>query len=376
LAFSEEHAAEYVRGLSRRVQADLTSTITDTVSTLTHEDVTEAVDRSLRTRTAWRTIISELGDQSGDWSRDLARIAATEKQRAMQEGQAREMVKRHGDPETISVAKIPSPSACAHCTRLHLTNGQGSPPIVFKLSELIANGSNVGRKARDWRVTVQPLHPFCECALVRVPEGWGFDEFGNLVPESLTRSELMVRNLRKAQAWYEKPATLSASAPDHGVAIRVADPATAAIVDAVVARTPPAVFRRDRGITLITTDTDRETTPLKSNDFAYWNGNEIRLMQTLPLKKVKRVLEHEIGHSLNVWLWERFDRDIERVHAWHRELWELSGTEGFVSNYAKREPIENAAECSRLYLYARSFLRLNFPRTFGFLHRVYAEAIV
>jgi len=375
LSFNEEHAAEYVRGLSQRMQADLTSTITDTVSSLTHEDVTDAVDRSLRQRTAWRTIISELGDASGDWSRDLGRIAATEKQRAMQEGQAREMVKRHGDPETISVAKIPSPTACDHCVRLHLTAGQGSPPRIFKLAELIGNGSNVGKKARDWLATVQPVHPWCACALVRVPEGWGFDEFGNLVPESLTRSELLDRNLRKAQTWYEKPASMSASVPEDGVAIRVADPATREIVDAVVAATPAAVFRRGRGVTLITTDTDRETTPLKSNDLAYWSGNEIRLMQTLPLKKVRRVLEHEIGHSLNVWLWEKFDRDIDRVHAWHRELWELSRAEGYVSNYARREPIENAAECSRLYLYARPFLRANFPRTFGFVHRSYADAL-
>lgn len=684
LTFNEEHAAEYVRGLSRRVQAALTTRVANTVSTLTHEDVTEAVDAAIRKRAAWRTIVTDLGDRSGDWSRDLGRIAATEKQRAMQEGQTRAMIRAHGDPEDIQVAKIPQSTACFlagtqiltrsgfrsietvcvgdevlthklrwrkvttvferqfegilfgingvlpyatgehpfladlrwqradslqcgqqviklaalvnadqdptvsadnrgltrvsfsdratavmpvsavqlycdlqcrdsnvdieytssqlennlvalplqaraelegirssvplaellrnglsslgsgqvgafsctqstcddpftdsqgprlrffdtdlsvvlenvpeatqvfsdsrargteigsnrfesgsgtfvsldqffsvetfgrvrhravvaartqeiesiasaqfegrvfnleveedhsyfandlavhncnHCVRLHLTAGPGSPPRIFRLSELIDNGSNVGKKARDWQATVPPVHPWCACVLVRVPPGWGFDEYGNMTPESLTRSELLSRNLRKAE-WYEKPGNLSGSAPDQGVAIRVADPTMRMIVEAVVAATPPAIFQRGRGITLITTDTERETTPLKTNDLAYWNGNEIRLMQTLSAKRVKRVLEHEIGHSLNVWLWERFGRDLDKVHAWHRELWEVSQREGFVSNYAKREPIENAAEASRLYLYERVFLRENFPRTFALLHSAYADALV
>lgn len=70
--------------------------------------------------------------------------------------------------------------AVHNCLRLHL--GPDGNPRLFRLSTLEANGTNVGKKAADWKPGVGPVHPHCQCVLQRVPTGWGFDEDGDLVP--------------------------------------------------------------------------------------------------------------------------------------------------------------------------------------------------
>ena len=47
--------------------------------------------------------------------------------------------------------------------------------------------------------------------------------------------------------------------------------------------------------------------------------------------------------------------------------------EGFVSDYAKREPIENAAEVTMFYLYHRKRLMIRAPRQFAFVHHAYRD---
>lgn len=70
---------------------------------------------------------------------------------------------------------------CEHCKRLYL--GPDGAPRIFKLSTLEANGlNNFGRKVKDWKPVVGATHPHCLCQLIRIPEGWGFNELGQLVP--------------------------------------------------------------------------------------------------------------------------------------------------------------------------------------------------
>jgi hypothetical protein len=48
---------------------------------------------------------------------------------------------------------------CKHCKRLHI--GPDGQPRIFKLSDLEANGTNVGRKASEWKAVVGTVHPHC-----------------------------------------------------------------------------------------------------------------------------------------------------------------------------------------------------------------------
>ena len=65
---------------------------------------------------------------------------------------------------------------CKHCIKFYTTQGIGSQPRIFKLNELIDNGSNIGRKQVDWTPTLPGTHPFCRCELHYIPEGYVWDE--------------------------------------------------------------------------------------------------------------------------------------------------------------------------------------------------------
>lgn len=174
------NAAQYVTGLGNRVNlatgdvlleadAKLRSKLETTIKT--------SVQENIERRQSIKQLKSNLGWLTKDWSRDFDRIAVTEKQFAMLRGQADSYRKQHEDP---LVFKRPMPDACKRCNDLYLD--ENNHPKIFRLSVLEANGTNVGRKQADWLPTVGPIHPNCKCVMGRVPEGYGFDENDDLVP--------------------------------------------------------------------------------------------------------------------------------------------------------------------------------------------------
>jgi hypothetical protein len=376
--WARQSAAVHIVGLGNRVADDFSTIAIEADRELRQRymgTIREAVAENIERRDSWRQIVSEIGNKTGDWSRDFGRIAATEKQKAMQEGQAAAMIKRLGDPEDIRVAKQPNPDACPDCIRLHHTAGPGSPLRIFKMSELVAAGTNVGLRRRDWNATVGPVHPWCGCEIIEVPPGMVFDEENNLVPELITRSDWLEHDLIKAMPKDPPKAghlTYANAVPEDVLVVRVGDPRMRAEIDKVIAQTPPEIFDKRVGVTLITTETPRVANPLEEHDYAYWTGNEIRIHQTLPPEKIWRVLRHELGHSLNVHLMRKMG-GVKNVRAWHDKLWAVSKREGFVSHYATKLPIENAAEVSMMYLYYRPHFMSHFPMQFGFVHREYKD---
>lgn len=376
VAWAKQSAAQHIRGLGNKVADDFTTTAIDADAAQRKKYmgvVREALAQNIARRESWRKLASDLGHQTKDWARDFRRIAVTEKQNAMQEGFARTLIEHEGDPKKIRVAKQPNPDACPDCVRVFLMAGPGSPPKVFSLAELQKNGTNVGRHRSAWKPVSGTVHPHCACELVHVPEGMKFNEEGVLIPTKLKRSDWLEDDLRKAIVGEPpKHLTYKYTTPESGIAVRVGDPMVRAEIDKVLAKTPPEIFHKTIGVTLITTDLPRVQNPFDDHDLAYWTGNEIRLMQTLPAGAIHRVLPHEIGHSLNVHLMHKLG-GTDPVRKWHRKLWAISKQEGFVTDYAKKMPIENAAEVTMLYLYHRPHLMLRFPRQFAFLHRAYSD---
>lgn len=124
-----------------------------------------------------RKTARNLGHATDLWERDLQRIIQTEGQFAVNEGlkeswlaQEEQAAERRGEPvRDILAYKLPRPDACKHCNRLHL---EGGAPRLYWLSEIVANGTNVGVKAAGWKITVGPAHPWCGCTMHRVP--WPF----------------------------------------------------------------------------------------------------------------------------------------------------------------------------------------------------------
>jgi hypothetical protein len=109
-------------------------------------------------------IAHTIAEKTGDWSRDFEKIVAYNSQLAYEHGKAA-MIKRDSIDEDPEVYKMVFQGACKNCIKLYLTDGPGSEPIVYKLSTLISNGSNIGRKGDELLPTVDPLHVFCRCIL-------------------------------------------------------------------------------------------------------------------------------------------------------------------------------------------------------------------
>lgn len=181
VAIAKSRAGQFCVGLGNRYGGELGTEIVrhdaEYAKRVRAGIQTETADK-LAKRATVGELRTKLGHMAQDWARDWDRIAITESQMAHQEGFLEATIDRHGDDELI--AKVPEPSACEHCVKHYTEDGK---PKVRPASWWMAQGpSNAGRKAADWLPVMGAMHPNCRCQLVRVPEGWGFDEGWDLVP--------------------------------------------------------------------------------------------------------------------------------------------------------------------------------------------------
>lgn len=86
---------------------------------------------------------------------------------ALNEGKVEEIKSQAGKDgeEDPIVYKVPiqDEKLCSHCRRAYLKSD--GTPRLFRLSELAANGTNIGRKPNEWLPTLQQLHINCRCLL-------------------------------------------------------------------------------------------------------------------------------------------------------------------------------------------------------------------
>lgn len=162
--------AQYIVGLGNRVEQQTGNLLIEVDKKLdrTYRQVVQnAVQGNIARRETVQRLRSDLGHLTGDWSRDLDRIAVTEKQNALQIGYAQSVESQFGDD--ARVFKLVAPSACSTCRRLYCE--PDGRPRVFSLTKLRANGSNFGKKAAAWQACVEATHPSCLCALQYCPPG-------------------------------------------------------------------------------------------------------------------------------------------------------------------------------------------------------------
>ncbi len=159
-----------IKGLGNKISKDFKSIIVeyDQKQRLEYEKVIkEEATEAILHRKSVSHLASQIGHRTGDWARDLDRIADYTLHNAFDTGIAHKIIKEHtGD---ALVYKDVYQGACKYCQGLYLTAGTGSKPKVFKLKTLVANGSNIGRKAAEWLPVVGPTHPWCRCQLNHLP---------------------------------------------------------------------------------------------------------------------------------------------------------------------------------------------------------------
>jgi hypothetical protein len=122
-------------------------------------------------------LMLRLSTRMRGYERDWLAVARTELQAAHNEAAAAAAAERDGP--TARVARVPEHDACEHCKALYLD--ASGRPIIWRLDDLLANGTNFGRKSATWQATLYPLHTNCRCGTVRVPPGYGFDASWQLV---------------------------------------------------------------------------------------------------------------------------------------------------------------------------------------------------
>jgi hypothetical protein len=201
---AQHHAATYAVGLGNRVDGSINERIVVADRALAQkirDDIKTATAANIARRQTIKDLVSDLKWSTKDWARDWDRIAITEKHRAMQQGVADGYSKQYGPDVRVAIREMPD--ACEHCKRLN--NGSDGQPRIFPLSLLEANGTNYGRKAKDWQPVLPPVHPHCQGQVVRIPPGWGFDATGALVPggelgESYNSNKQLKRALEESDA--------------------------------------------------------------------------------------------------------------------------------------------------------------------------------
>lgn len=178
---SQRKTYEHIKGLGSRISTSIAQEISqqemDRVLLSRQQKelaIKEKISEGILNRESIKKITSNIGNKLGEWNRDWSRIVETECQEINQLGRAQTIAKEHGI--NSRVYKQVFPGACKYCISLYMTNGIGSQPKIFTLAELINNGSNVGRKQKDWKAVLSYVHPFCRCELKYVPEGWIWNE--------------------------------------------------------------------------------------------------------------------------------------------------------------------------------------------------------
>lgn len=111
-------------------------------------------------------IVDYIKGKFEDWSY-LKQSIAYVSESALNEGKVEEIKSqagKEGESDPI-VYKVPiqDEKLCPNCRKAYL-NSDGNPRL-FRLSELVANGTNIGKKPNAWLPTLGMMHPHCRCLL-------------------------------------------------------------------------------------------------------------------------------------------------------------------------------------------------------------------
>jgi hypothetical protein len=174
-----ESAGKFIDKFVEKAVADLSTTAAKNLLQHRNEVIAET-RRSLAEgfgKKTSRQMARELREKTGELFKDWDRVVTTELAQATNMGAFDAIVEnnRGKDPDEIRVYKSGphDGKTCKHCASFWFLD-DGVTPRVYKLSELLANGSNYGRKTAEWRPTVGITHPNERHFLLELPSGWGF----------------------------------------------------------------------------------------------------------------------------------------------------------------------------------------------------------
>lgn len=124
-----------------------------------------------------------LRDASKDVNRNWERIAVTETSNAIGMGSVDRIImqNKNKDLEEVYVFRIPVNDAalCKFCRKFYLDEDQ--TPALYKLTTLLNNGTNYGKKTPEWQAVVGATHPNDrESGVIELRPGWKVGSDGSV----------------------------------------------------------------------------------------------------------------------------------------------------------------------------------------------------
>lgn len=181
-------------GHIKKLASDQTRDLGQFIAESEQKVISSTIKAGVKNREALGNISNDISKKLNDWQRDMGRLVDTEYNNVFQEGRAADILRKDG--EDALVYKDVYEGACQHCLRLYTTEGIGSKPRVFKLKDLIANGTNIRRKIKDWLATLGGIHPWCRCTLRRILKGQEWNEETKRFEYPETKGTRLPENLR------------------------------------------------------------------------------------------------------------------------------------------------------------------------------------
>jgi hypothetical protein len=171
LEFVKRQAYSDIKGLGNRINKDTMEIFIEAskLDRLKYQKIIrESTKEVLKDRGTVKDLATKLGEKTKDWARDFNRIADYNMHSAYQQGIVTQLLEQEG--EDCEVFYTVYKGACKHCVETYILDVKTGEPRIFKLKDIIANGSNIGRKVKDWKASINPIHPWCRCTIHKKPE--------------------------------------------------------------------------------------------------------------------------------------------------------------------------------------------------------------
>jgi hypothetical protein len=180
---TEEHLNESMKAAIDKLRQDYTTRIESHVrnnnqnfkfNSLHGPERTSEVEKLVKESTLQK-LKQTLRDSSGDGNRDWLRVATTELSNSIGVGSVDRIAKENKDKDLNEVyvyrIVVDDAALCKYCRKFY-QDSDGSPK-VYRLSTLLGNGSNYGKKAADWLPVSGATHPNERCSqIIEVRRGW------------------------------------------------------------------------------------------------------------------------------------------------------------------------------------------------------------
>lgn len=182
----QQNAGEFIDQFMDKMTKDISS-IANTETMLYRQAMKDIVRDELAQgvlrQNTMRQMARRLRDRTKDYAKDWDRVVTTELVQAQNLGAVDAIIENNPDKKQTDVYVYKSGpldgKTCKYCQKFWFIRNT-TVPKVYRLSDLVSSGTNIGKKAAQWEATIGTTHPHCRHLLQELPKGWGFDIGGRL----------------------------------------------------------------------------------------------------------------------------------------------------------------------------------------------------